>query len=351
MKRLYRVICLVLTIVFTGYLFVHVSYMHRGYTRLMGFYGLKDNTIDVAFVGTSITFSSFMPMEAWNEYGMAAYDYCTNVQLENALRYSVREVMKTQSPKLIMIDVCPFIEQHSVNGVKDEAVKELWIKYNVDSMKYSVNRTQLIYEINRGTKGDIYSFFYYVFDISRYHTNLPSLKQYNNAYNDVNRGYGYLGRNGGAALDISTFAYDDGSEEAFEGYHEEYLEDLLSDIDELDCEVVFYCGPVIFIDSEGFHQYARKNYIKRIVEERGYTFWDLTTEVESIGLDYDKDFWCCDHFDSLGAEKVTKYLSKMIIEAYDIPDRRNDMRYASWNEDYQTWLIMKEEYNEQDKEE
>lgn len=347
MKRISRVVCLLLSIVLTGYLFVQVSYMHRGYTRLMGFYGLEDNTVDVAFVGTSVTFSSFMPMEAWNEYGMAAYDYCTNVQFENSLRHSVKEVMKTQSPKLILIDIAPFLMQHNAKTSAGE--EDLHIKYNIDSMRYSLNRLQLIQEINRDKGGDIYSFLYYNIDLCRYHTNELWIGQYNNAFNDVNRGYGYLPKNQGAIVNTASFLYDDGREMPLEGQHAVYLEELLSDTDKLDCEVVFYCAPIRFV-KEREDEYPRKNYMKRIIEERGYTFWDLSTEEEKLGLDYDSDFWSYDHFDSLGAEKVTKYLSKRIVESYDIPDRRTDARYADWHTDYEAWHEIKKEYNRQDKE-
>lgn len=78
-----------------GILFCARIIYATGYTRLMDFYECEKNTIDVVLVGTSVTFLSYMPMEAWNNYGMAAFDYCTNVQFENALRYSIRDVLKT----------------------------------------------------------------------------------------------------------------------------------------------------------------------------------------------------------------------------------------------------------------
>lgn len=346
MKRLTHIVCLIVSVALTGYLFVHVSYMYRGYTRLMGFYGLKDNTIDVAFVGTSVTFSTFMPMEAWNEYGMAAYDYCTNVQFENSLRHSIKEVMKTQSPKLLLVDVAPFLSQSSAETTYGE--EEQFLKCNIDSMPYSLNRAQLIREINRERQGDLYSYLYYTFDICRYHTNEPSIEQWNNACNDVNRGYGFLPRNEGAVVNMDSLLYDDGAEKPLEGQHAVYLEELLADVDRLDCEVIFYCAPIRFV-KEYEDECFRKNYIKRILGERGYVFWDLSTEVETIGLDYEYDFWSYDHFDSLGAEKATKYLAKRILDSYDIPDRRTDPRYADWHEDYQTWIDVKGDYNDQDR--
>lgn len=341
MKKWYRVLCLAISILLTGYLFVHVSYMHRSYTRLMGFYSLEKQTVDVVLLGTSVTFSAFMPMEAWNQYGMAAYDYCTNIQFENALRYNIKEVMKTQSPKLILIDIAPFMYQHSAGG----NVLEDSVRYNLDSMPYSMNRMKLTYEINKEMEGDLYSFLDYYFDIGRYHSNTPTFSQYNNAIRDVNRGYGYFGRNSGVSLDKGSFETDNGNEKPLSGCHADYFEELLSDIERLDCNVVFFCAPIATAMNE---EYGRKNYIKRIVEERGYVFWDLTAEAEAIGLDYEYDFWGINHWDSLGAAKITNYLAKKIKDSYDIPDRRGDSRYAGWEEDYQSWTAVKEEYNAQD---
>lgn len=65
---------------------------------------------------------------------MVACNYCTNVQFENSLRYSVKEVMKTQSPRLMLIDIAPFMYEHDVTYAyahePDNA--ELFVKYNVD---------------------------------------------------------------------------------------------------------------------------------------------------------------------------------------------------------------------------
>lgn len=49
-----------------------------------------------------------------------------------------------------------------------------------------------------------------------------------------------------------------------------------------------------------------------------------------------------------GAEKVTRYLAKRIVDAYDIPNRRSDRRYARWHEDYREWMAVKTQDNEED---
>lgn len=345
-KKAYQIICLILTLAMTACLFVHVSYMYRGYSRLMGFYDLEEDSIDVAVVGTSVTFSDYMPMEAWNDYGIVSYSYCTNVQYENSLRYSVREVHKTQSPQLMVIDIAPFMYEHFAGNElwSDEQI-ELYTKYNVDSMKYSWDRTKLIAEINKDRGGDIYKFLYYLLDISRYHTNTPVFDRFDNAFNDLARGFEHLPRNVGGLISETTLYEDDGSILPLEGVHMEYFENLLAEVEKYDTEVLFVCFPVLFSDMESI---GRKNYMKNYLEECGYTFWDMSKDVETIGLDYEMDFWNSNHCDSLGAEKVTKHFAKLLKEAYDLPDRREDPAYANWHEDYEGWLAAKAWYNQKD---
>ena len=339
MKRnLYRAVCLFLGCLLTGYLFIHISYMHRGYTRLMGFYALENNTIDVVFIGTSVTFSAFMPMEAWEKYGYTSYNYCTNVQFEESMRYGLREVCKTQSPKLIVIDVMPFMYQHWAGFFDDP---DTFIEYNLDSMKYSPERTALAIRINDTVDGDLGTLLNYLFDIRHNHGMTPDPMQWNNAVNDVARGYGYLKREGLSPI----FMEDDGREEALGEPHESYFQELLAEADKLEAEVLFYCSPMHFTRNE---LYERKNYIKRIVEEAGYTFWDFSGETEELGLDIHQDFWSVDHLDSLGAEKVTNFLAPKLDEVYDLPDHRDDPAYASWHDDYEEWCELKKSYNAQD---
>lgn len=349
MKSIKNWVSFVVTCLVLVYCFVHVSYMQRGYTRLMDFYECEENTIDVVFVGTSVTFSSFMPMEAWNNYGMAAFDYCTNVQFENALRYSIRDVLKTQNPRLIMIDVAPYLSQHYAGAWEDEKDQKLYISYNVDSKKYSMDRFRLLLEIisDIPSRNKLDSFLYYWFDICRYHTNKLSIQQFNNSCHSAVRGYGYLRRNEGSSIDVEKLVWDDGTEIALGEKHEEYLMLLIDEVQRCDCDVVFYCAPILFEDCQRFQ---RKNYIKRILEENGQIFWDFTTNIKDLDFDYEKDFWGRDHFDSLGAEKVTELLCQKILANYDIPDRRGDKRYEAWDRDYLEWIELKQEYNDIDNE-
>lgn len=172
-----------------GYLFVHISYSLRGelaHTRnnLSGYYDLEGDSLDVVFVGTSGTFSSFSPMAAWEKYGFASYNFCINVLGADAMANAVHEAMKTQSPKVLVIDVYPFIVSQMVGNVK-----ESYVRYNTDGYKYSLDRLKLIWD----TFPEEWDKTSYVFDLIKYHTNTFTWKNFSGEYHNVNKGFNFCG--------------------------------------------------------------------------------------------------------------------------------------------------------------
>ena len=323
------------------------TYMLRGYTRLCGYYDLDPNSVDVVFVGTSVTFTAFMPMEAWKDYGIVSYNYSTNVQFENAMRYSLVDVERSQNPKLIMVDIAPFLYEHYAgNEDWSDEDHQLFIKYNLDSRNYTLDRFALVNEINRDMHGSFSDYWYYFFDISRYHTREFAFERYDNAEKDVGRGYGYLEHNKGDVWGLDRAVYDDGSTVKLKEQEQYYLDKLLETAKKMDAEVVFFCAPIYFWRQD---QPAKKNYMRDYIEEQGFAFADFSNDIDEIGIDYKTDLWNVNHFDALGAEKVTKYLCEYLVNNYDIPDRRGDEKYAEWDSDYAEWEVIKTEYEETDR--
>lgn len=155
----------------------------------------------------------------------------------------------------------------------------------------------------------------------------------------------FFEHNGGAVFNAKNAAVDDGSVLPITEPEQRYLDRLLDTAEKADAEVVFYSPPIYFRKAV---EVGRKNYVKNYIEERGFKFADFSGDAAKIGIDYKTDLWNASHFDSLGAEKVTGYLSEYIKAEFDIPDRRADERYAGLNDDYEEWIVLKKEYNEID---
>lgn len=345
-KRLAVLSACLLEAVLLLFCVVHLTYMRRAYTRLAGFYGLPKNSADVVFVGDSVTFSSFMPMEAFRDYGIAAANYCTNMMFENALRYSLTDVARNQRPKVILVDIAPFLSEHYAgNESWSEQDRDLYISYNLDSRNYTPDRLSLVYETTRDRKGSPADYLYYFFDLSRCHANPPDLARWNNEERDITRGYGYLVHNGMRQFSPEELCPDDGSVIPLNDCEQLYLDQLLETARGMEAEVVFYTAPVYHREHS---QVGRKNYVKKYIEQKGFPFMDFSGDVEAIGLDLATDFWSPDHFDSLGALKVTKHFCEYLKTNFALPDRREDPAYAVWTEDIPAWKQQLDEWIQKD---
>ena len=138
---------------------------------------------------------------------------------------------------------------------------------------------------------------------------------------------------------------DDGSITPLKDQEQRYLDQLLETAKTMEAEVVFYTAPVYYRESS---QVGRKNYVKNYIEQKGFLFVDFSGDKEAIGLDLAEDFWSPDHFDSLGALKVTKHFSEYLKTHFTLPDRREDPAYADWAADLHAWQTQLEDWTRSD---
>lgn len=163
-SQIYKIVKLFLFAMIVLFLFIQLTYVYRGYrNNLSGYYAEKKDSLDVVILGTSSTFSAFMPMEIWGNYGIASYNMCTNVLFMDSMKYYIREIEKTQSPQLLIIDTAPFLYGHKSGAFLNE---ESHLRYNTDGLSISLNRVNLINAIIPKEKR---TEFY--FDLFYYHGN------------------------------------------------------------------------------------------------------------------------------------------------------------------------------------
>ena len=62
-----------------------------------------------------------------------------------------------------------------------------------------------------------------------------------------------------------------------------------------------------------------------------------TLEEFNKNIDYSHDFYDYGHLNVYGATKYTLYFSKYLKERYDLPDHRDDQKYKSWDEEYESF--------------
>lgn len=309
----------------TTYLFRNIDY-NRDHIIGIG----SCDKIDVAYVGGSAAYVYWQPPRAWNEQGITSYDFATDGLQAETIKGEIREILKTQNPKLVIIDARPF--QYWDYGYTSET--ELGVRRVTDSMTYSMNRFLTVNDYFRYKPQSSIDKISYYLDIVKYHTNTSVLSSNVNWQMSNNKKkpalYGYEGMPFHEELSEPTTFITEGRAELGS---KNILIDLMEFCSKNDLEVLFVVCPYHITMEE----YKKYNTIKDIVKSYGYGFLNTNDFYSEMKLDFSKDVYNINHVNAYGAEKYTTFLAKYLVDNYNLIDHRQDKAYESWNE---TWNLF-----------
>ena len=80
-----------------------------------------------------------------------------------------------------------------------------------------------------------------------------------------------------------------------------------------------------------FYSDRRYEYVERLCAERGIFFEDDTEWYDTIGINFDEDFFDFSHLNYVGSCKYTEHIGNGLKYRFDLPDHRGDERYESWD--------------------
>ena len=301
------------------------------------FYNLPYHSCDVIFLGASTTRESYIAPEGFENAGVAAYSLSNGNQALEAVPYLIEEVEKTQHPYLYVIDIRKAIL------VDDGPYKDYGMRRLTDGMKFSLTRIKCINHLyscreELGIEGSDLLDLY--FGMSLYHSRWVNINEEDFfTPPDVFMGYNIYSET--MPLDKSVVEEKNDRCMPLNDYEEGMINDLLEYLDEKGINAVFVYYPA----AEENDVKERYNSVMKMLKERGYDCINIEDHADEIGLDYTKDMKNKEHVNVYGAVKITDYLSSRIAEEYEIPDRRNDPFYQTWEESYERFSA--EMYKEQ----
>lgn len=246
-----------------------------GCIQLADFYRLEEDTVDVLFVGSSHVYYSINTCNLYDDYGIASYLLASPAQPVWISYYFLQEALKTQSPRLVVFDVCTLYKKQSDVGAASLP--------SLISMKPSREKWKAIRAVNQEEKLlDAVSAF---FSFPYYHTRYDELTRQD--YENTKR--------------------------------VRYQKNI----------------PLLLVNSPYLNQTEEKqkayNYVFAIAKEYNIPFLD-SNFVKEMQIDFAKDLLEPSHLNYYGSEKYTDYLAKWIKAHCPLPDRRADKRYQSWEE-------------------
>ncbi len=290
-----------------------------GIYSLSCFYEEPEDSIDVLCFGSSHIFENVNTGILWKEYGIADFNLCGSIQPVWNTYYYMKEALKTQRPRVMVVDVYGTIQT-------EDYIDHSRIIKNNYGLKFSKDKIESIL-----VSSPEESRIDYLMEHSNYH----------NRYSEITRSdfADHLGMTNyknwkGFGLNTAVKAFSEPKEFDTNETAEltdkvtEYLMKIIELSKEKDIPLLLiktpYCGVTLDIQK-------KYNKVAEIAGENDIPFINFNRHYKEIGINFETDFADANHMNHRGNVKFTRYLAGYLKENYEIPDRRGDSAYGSYD--------------------
>lgn len=289
------------------------------------YYDSKKNH-DVIFLGDCEVYETFSPCRLWEQYGISSYVRGSAQQLIWQSYYLLEDTLKYETPEVVVFNIMSLMHAKPEN--------EAYNRMTIDGMRWSSSKWNSILASMTEDENALD----YVFPILRYHTRWSELTEEDFAYlfhKDKVTFEGYYMR-----VDVRPVtSVPDAkvlADYTFADYPMEYLDKMRELCEEKGIELVFVKAPSLYP-----HWYEEwDEQVDAYAERYGITYYNFLELANEVGIDYSTDTYDAGmHMNLSGAEKLSDYLGKKLIEEHDVTVRSGDEAYAS------VWEPKVEAYN------
>ena len=256
-----------------------------------------DNSIEVIFCGDSECYSTFCPLQMYQEYGFTSYVCATSAQRLCDTYAILENTFKTQSPKVVVLETnCLY--RNSTSKCEDE-----------DSVIQFLSKYMPVFAYHSDWKNLGGGFF--------------------------EQGKGKSERDfKGFVLRKSVIPYTGGAymnkTDIVEGFPDatyEYLEKILKLCQENNAKLM-----LVSVPSPKNWSYEKHNAVTEWAQKYDVAYMDLNLE-NNIDIDFltdTKDGG--DHLNFVGAKKATHFMGAYLFNKYTLLDRRKNPDYKAWED-------------------
>lgn len=308
------IICIILTfITTTAPYFVNPGHTQKLYQGLYN----KESSYDVLLMGSSHMNGMMDPDVLYSKYGITSFNYATGGQPVNVTYYLLKEALKTQNPKIVVLDLYYF-------GLTDKYGDEGYIRYVLDNLKFSKNKLEAIN--NCVPKEKILE---YVFPYIKYHGRWSTLTEsdfdIDVKFDSSITGYGAGDNHYGEPI----VEYQHGTETGkLPEESEKYLNKFVELSKEQGFKLVFTNAPYDYSSNNTDCWYTDDsvlyNTIAKIADKNNIPFINYSSEeiMSEINFDFPNDMNNVGHTNIYGAEKVSTHFANFLHENYELEDHR-----------------------------
>lgn len=286
------------------------------------FYDLPEDTVDVLLLGSSHMGMNVDPSLLWDLRGIASYSCWGSMQQPWNTYYYLKECLKYQQPKLVVMDVYGVTFDGDYPGY-DNIVK------NTQGLRFSRDKIE---NILVSAPEEYRSALLLGLPCSHYRYGEISAADFKNFFWNRETGIQSLNLSGLTEqafqiMDVSAMTEPIPLAEKCETYFRKILELCQQE----DIPILLVASPYYLHEQEQ----GRFNRIGQIAETYGVTFLNFNENYQQLSIDPGRDFCDLAHMMPSGVDKYDSYLADYIVQHYEIPDRRQDQDHI-WNQKTQT---------------
>lgn len=253
-----------------------------------------EEMVDVAILGDSESYTLVSTYQLWKEAGIASYIGGQSGQWIGESYFSLKKILKRQSPKVLILETNEFFSRGDASVIKDAAKSAQ-------------------------------EFARQMFPILKYHRfwkmEPADPKLQTTIFNGFELRAAVAPYTGG----VYMHATDDRTPVTFITRY--YLDKIKRLCDAHGTKLLFVTAP-----SPVNHTMQRHNEVQALADALAAPYLDLNLNTEELGIDWNLDTLDGgDHLNYTGCQKATAYLQRYMQTHYTLPDRRDDVRYEAWN--------------------
>ncbi len=285
-------------------------------------YDLPDNISDVACFGSSIVYCGINPAIFWEEDGIACYNAAISGQDREASYYYIREFVKKQSPKVVV--VAGILFQTDSYGVQGNVYR------NTLSMRNSRNFIDVVNSIvpdNDKTEKNTVWDYYLRWPII--HSRYKEIRKWDFVKAPENsETLGYVYSYDGTGIEPIPVMFNKDIVNEISSDNKDWVDRLYALSQKEGFELLFVQFPGFLGDA----QRAEMNGNFKYLDELGIKHLDLNFYADEMGFDYVDDMSDGYHAKASGAKKISAFLSEYIADNFDVADRRGEKGYELFDE-------------------
>ena len=256
------------------------------------------HTLDVLFLGDSVSNCAIMPIQIWRDHGITSYLCTTPLQNLYYSKEFLYKAFRTQSPQIVFLGTSAVFHEFK----------------HQDNVKTTVEL---------------------VFPVFRYHDRWKKAGAFrefstgmkiNYTQKDVFKGYNFYVASD--EVNVGNYTEHTNVVEWIPYICQDAVREIKNFCEKNNARLILLSEP----NAAGAWAPHRHNAIQILAEELGLEYLDLNYKQEEIVLDWSNDsFDYGDHLNYYGAKKVTAYLGQYLENMGIFEDKRTNEKYESWN--------------------